>query len=99
MVNGAVAIARPIAASHWYGRVRAANYRIVVGQRYGGAGAPLPAHFHPYPWLGQQVAHVVGLLAVHGEQPERVTVQAVADGRVTEPSGTTAGGLQQREGR
>ena len=58
---------------------------------------PHTAHFDPDPWLRLQVADVVGLRSMGGDQPERVADQAVADRGLPWQPAAAAGGLQQRE--
>ena len=77
MVSGAEAIIRPIAASHWWGSARERT----AGSSPGSTTAVPERHaagLDPHPGLGLQVADVVGLRAVRGDQPEDVTVQAVS---------------------
>src|SRR5437899_2239125 len=53
---------------------------VVVREHGGGAAAPAAADLHAYPRISFEVADVVGVASVLGDDPERVTVQAVADG-------------------
>ena len=81
------------------GQAPGARDGIVIGQHDRRAAAPGTAGLDPDPGLGEQVADVVGLRPVGGDQPEGVAVQAVADRRLPGLPGAAAGRLQQGERR
>lgn len=69
---------------------------VVIGQHVGGPRAPHRAHLDPDPWLCLEIAHVVGLEAPLGHEPERVAIEPVAHRGVPDLPGPSSSGLGQR---
>ena len=59
---------------------------VVVGEHGGAAAAPPAPDLHAYPGIGFEVADVAGAAPVLGDDPERVAVEAVADGVLAWPA-------------
>src|SRR5205085_3079961 len=64
---------------------------VVVQEHGGGAAAPAAADLHTHARIGFQVADVPGAASVLSDDPERVTVQAVADGVLPRPARSPTG--------
>jgi hypothetical protein len=70
---------------------------VIAGEHHSRPGAPYAAGLDTHPGLGLQVADVVGLRPVRGDQPEGIAVQPVSHRSMPRQPGTAAGRLQQGE--